>query len=105
VLVATLSPFISRKSQNSTCSATIARSSTVVAPRGGSHGIATFLASNLLAQFFFFFAPKNHSNILYGVEKRLWESRSTPTLGDILISKFVYFLICTVVNASALYVQ
>jgi hypothetical protein len=28
----------------------------------------------------FFFAPKKHSNILYGVEKRLWESRSTPTL-------------------------
>jgi hypothetical protein len=35
-----------------------------------SSPIAAFLASNLLAQFFFFFAPKNHLNFLYGVEKR-----------------------------------
>jgi hypothetical protein len=83
--VATLSPFISRKSQNS--SATIARSGTVVVPRGGSPCTVSHLprhccfftlkpASTVL----FFFAPKKHSNILYGVKKRLWESRSMPTL-------------------------
>jgi hypothetical protein len=40
------------------CSATIARSGTVVAPRGGFHGIAAFLASNLLEQFFSFSRQK-----------------------------------------------
>jgi hypothetical protein len=51
------------------------------------------------------FAPNFIQNLYTVLKKRLWESRSTPTLGEILNFKFVYFLICTVVDASALYVQ
>jgi hypothetical protein len=57
-----------------------------VAPRGGSHRQSLishycfFSLEPASTVFFFFFVPKNHSNSLYGVEKRWWESRSTPTL-------------------------
>jgi hypothetical protein len=59
-MVATLSPFISRKSQNSTVLLVPVPVQLqlwrFVARNGQSH--YCFLASNLLAQFFFFFAPK-----------------------------------------------
>jgi hypothetical protein len=34
------------------------------------------------------FRAKFHSKSLYSVEKRFWESRSTPTLADALLSVY-----------------
>jgi hypothetical protein len=71
--VATLSPFISRKSQNSTVLQWPVL--VVVAPRGGSprtvsSPIAAFLASNLLAQFFFSFSRQKIIQIPYMALKK-----------------------------------
>jgi hypothetical protein len=72
-MVATLSPFIPQKSQKK-YSANIARSGTVVAPRGAAarngQSYCCFFSLKPASTVFFFFAPKNYSNFLYGVEKR-----------------------------------
>jgi hypothetical protein len=86
-MVATLSPFISQKSQNSTVQCSAVQCSAVqcsavpvpvqlwrheasyeAARNGQSH--YCFFSLKPASSFFFFFAPKKYSNFLYGVKKR-----------------------------------